>query len=293
LGETSRRRASAGRPAWPGAGTRALSRRAAPPAPRRIDLAGWEHRPLAAAWVGHATILLRINGRTILTDPVFSHRIGMGLGLATLGPLRRQAPAIEPAELPPLDLILLSHAHYDHLDRPSLARLPRRTPIVISERNGDLVRDLGFRNITELRWGERFDLPGVRITATPVRHWGARTFFDIHRGYAGYVIESARHRVLYGADTAYHELFKELGRVDLAILGIGAYDPYIAAHASPEQAWDMANHVRADHLLPMHHTTFRLSHEPMTEPLERLLSAAGRGEDRVVAKQVGDQWSIE
>src|SRR4029077_18995673 len=119
-----------------------------------------------------------------------------------------------------------------------------------------------------------------------------RTFYDRHRGFNSYLIQSSQHRVLYGGDTAYHEHFRALGKVDLAIFGIGADAPYIAAHASPEQAWKMADHVRADFVLPMHHSTFRLSYEPMDEPIERLLAAAGRDEQRVIAREVGDSWNL-
>jgi L-ascorbate metabolism protein UlaG (beta-lactamase superfamily) len=97
--------------------------------------------------------------------------------------------------------------------------------------------------------------------------------------------------VLYGGDTAYQTHFSDLRAVDLAILGIGAYDPYIAAHATPEQAWEMANHARAERILPMHHSTFRLSHEPTHEPLQRLLEKAGRDVERIVANQVGAMWA--
>src|SRR6185369_15865072 len=117
--------------------------------------------------------------------------------------------------------------------------------------------------------------------AQKVQHWGARTFYDHHRGFNAYLIEGDGKRILYGGDTAYHTGFKGIGKVDLAIFGIGAYDPYIQAHATPEQAWDMANHVRAERLLPMHHSTFRLSHEPMGEPIQRLLDAAGKDPERI------------
>ncbi len=96
--------------------------------------------------------------------------------------------------------------------------------------------------------------------------------------------------LLFGGDTAYHEGFREVGPVDLAILGIGAYDPYVQAHATPEQAWAMADHARADRVLPMHHSTFRLGLEPLAEPMERLLAAAGRHADRVVVGEIGGMW---
>ncbi len=134
---------------------------------------------------------------------------------------------------------------------------------------------------------------GLRVTAQPVIHWGARTFHDRHRGYNAYLIEGNGRRVLYGGDTAFHDGFRRLPGVDLAIMGIGAYDPYVAAHATPEQAWSMADHCRADHIIPMHHGTFQLSHEPVNEPMERMLAAAGRDTDRVVIREIGGMWASE
>jgi L-ascorbate metabolism protein UlaG (beta-lactamase superfamily) len=260
--------------------------------PPKPDLSRWHSQKLSAVWIGHATVLLRIGDLTILTDPVLTNRVGVGLGLVTAGPHRLVAPALSAAELPPIDVILVSHAHFDHLDRPTLCRLPKDTPVITAHHTLDLIRDLGFRRVAELQWGESLELAGVSITARQVRHWGARTFFDAHRGFNAYLLQSSCHRVLYGGDSAYHDHFADLGRVDLAILGIGGYDPYVAAHATPEQAWAMANHMNADHLLPMHHSTFRLSHEPVGEPMERILDAAGgRAAERIVVREVGGQWS--
>lgn len=275
-----------------------------PPVPSRVkpNLKDWERHDLAAAWIGHATVLLRVGGMTILTDPVLSNRIGVGLGLLTGGPRRLVAPALSVAELPRIDLILISHAHFDHLDRPTLARLPKRTPVITAHQTRDLVLDLGFRRVTELHWGDEVELDnGVVVGAWEVAHWGARTFYDMHRGFNAYLIEapgassgsgsSRPRRVLYGGDTAYHEGFRDIGgKVDLAVIGIGAYDPYVAAHATPEQALAMADHLRAEYILPMHHSTFKLSFEPVAEPMERMLTAAGGGADRIVCREVGGQW---
>jgi L-ascorbate metabolism protein UlaG (beta-lactamase superfamily) len=263
----------------------------APPRVRnKPDLSDWNDREFSAVWIGHATVLLKVGELTILTDPVFSNRVGVGLGLATGGPRRFIAPALSIDELPKIDLVLLSHAHFDHLDRPTLNRLPKRTPIVTAHRTRDLVADLDFRHITELRWGESQSFNGLKLTAREVNHWGARTFHDTHRGFNAYLIESRNRRIVFGGDTAYHDRFRDIGPVDLAILGIGAYDPWVAAHATPEQAWKMADHLRADFVLPMHHSTFRLSYEPMNEPIERLLGAAGRDQHRVVIREIGAQW---
>lgn len=262
-----------------------------PPAPRlRPDLAGWADHGLAAVWLGQATVLLRIGGMTVLTDPVFSSRVGVGLGLCTGGPRRLVAPPLKIRELPKIDLLLISHAHFDHLDRPTLARLPKNVPVVTASLTRDLVGDLGFRRVAELGWGESLQLGPLKVIAHEVAHWGARTFYDHHRGYNAYTIEAGPRRVLFGGDTAYQEDFKGLGSVDLAILGIGAYDPYVRAHATPEQAWAMADHARAERILPMHHSTFRLSLEPVHEPIERLLSVAGPAMDRVIAEEIGQLW---
>jgi L-ascorbate metabolism protein UlaG (beta-lactamase superfamily) len=272
-----------------------------PPAPVRPDLAGWARRSLSAVWIGHATVLLRIGGMTVLTDPVFSDRIGLGLGLMTVGPRRRFAPAIPLRALPPIDLVLVSHAHFDHLDRPTLGRLNKSIPVVTAEHNSDLVRDLGFADVRELklpaessaRAGEHCTFGRVKITARRVPHWGPRVFHDVHRGYCGFLIESDAHRVLFSGDSAGGDHFDDLSEIDLAILGIGGYDPYLAAHATPEQAWQMASRMRAKALLPIHHGTFRLSHEPAAEPLHRLLRAAGGDAGRVVIRRVGETWTAE
>jgi L-ascorbate metabolism protein UlaG (beta-lactamase superfamily) len=260
------------------------------------DLNNWAAHDLAAIWIGHATVLLRLGGMTILTDPVFCTRVGLGMGLFTLGPRRLVAPALSIRQLPKLDLILISHAHFDHLDRPSLSRLQKDVPVIAAHHTRDLVHDLGFENVTELQWGGALQLGAVTITARQVKHWGARTFYDQHRGFNAYLLEAGKRRVLYGGDTAYHEGFRDVGGigggVDLAILGIGAYDPYVAAHATPEQAWAMADHCGAAHVLPMHHSTFKLSHEPTGEPIERLLTAAGRLADRIVARAPGASWAL-
>lgn len=273
-------------------GTRLLDHLNPPSPPAlRPDLRSWQQSSLAAAWIGHATVLLRVGGRTVLTDPVFSSRVGLGLGLVTGGPQRLVSPALSIRELPSVDLIVISHAHFDHLDRPTLNRLPKKTPVVVARGTRDLVEDLGFRRVQELGWGESARIDGLEVTGWEVRHWGARTFHDEHRGCSAFVVEAAGRRVLFGGDTAYGTQFRGVGRVDLAVLGIGAYDPWVQAHATPEQAWAMAEHVRAEFVLPMHYRTFRLSYEPQNEPLERLLAAAGRDAERIVCREIGATWS--
>ena len=258
------------------------------PAPHRPDPISWSDDRLTAAWLGHATVLLNFYGTWVLTDPALEHRIGIGRGLAKLGPRRLIQPALGPGELPRLDLVLLSHAHMDHTDLGTLRRLSSETPVVVQTGNRDLVRR--FRQVEELAWGQTTEISGLRIEATQARHWGARMITDRHRGYGGYLLQKAGRTVLFAGDTAYTDALTPLGRrsrIDLAILPIGAYDPWIANHASPEQAWAMFKALGAEYVLPVHHSTFRLSREPAGEPVRRFLQAAGREHWRVVLTEIG------
>jgi L-ascorbate metabolism protein UlaG (beta-lactamase superfamily) len=262
------------------------------PAPHRPDPAAWADDRLTAAWLGHATVLLNFLGSRVLTDPALEQRVGIGRGLAKLGPRRLIAPALRPRELPPLDLLLLSHAHMDHTDLGTLGSLPRDVPVLVQPGNRDLVRR--FRNVAELAWGESIEIGGLEVESIEVRHWGARMVTDRHRGYGGFLLRKQGRAVVFAGDTAYTDSFGRLGSrgpIDLAILPIGAYDPWIANHASPEEAWRMFRSLNADYLLPIHHSTFRLSREPVDEPVRRLLAAAGEERGRVTLTEVGATWT--
>jgi len=263
------------------------------PAPQRPIPRTWSEDRLTVAWLGHATVLLNFYGSWVLTDPALERRIGLGRGLAKLGPKRLIEPALRPGELPALDLVLLSHAHMDHTDLGTLRRLPANTPVVVQTGNRDLVRRFG--GVEELAWGEETEIHGLRIESTQSRHWGARMITDTQRGYGGYLLQKEGRTVLFAGDTAYTDALTPLGRrgrIDLAILPIGAYDPWIANHASPEQAWAMFKALGAEYVLPVHHSTFRLSREPVDEPIRRFLAAAGNERWRVVATEVGATWSL-
>ena len=262
-----------------------------PAAPHRPDPQSWTDDRLTAAWLGHATVLLNFQGTWIVTDPVLQSRVGIGHGKAKIGPRRLVKPALRAGELPPLDLLLLSHAHMDHTDLGTLRSLQRDVPVVVQEGNRDLVRR--FSQVKELAWGETTAVDGVTVESVEVRHWGARMVADRHRGYGGYLISKGDRTVLFAGDTAFTDVFDRLRarvKVDLAILPIGAYDPWIANHASPEQAWQMFKDLGAEYLMPVHHSTFRLSREPVEEPMQRLLAAAGAERWRVVASEVGATW---
>ncbi|MFP5260413.1 MAG: MBL fold metallo-hydrolase [Blastocatellia bacterium] len=247
------------------------------------------------AWLGHASVLINFYGTWLLTDPALRSHIGLNFAGVTIGPRRLVEPALSIKELPRPDAVLISHAHMDHCDLGTLRRLPRQTHAVVQSANGDLVRR--FRHVTELGWGEAVEVGGARVEALEVNHWGARRLTDKHRGYGGFLITKNGRAIVFGGDTAYTRAFsrltKRLAQVDLAILPIGAYDPYIYAHASPEQAWQMSREMNATYILPMHHSTFRLSREPVKDPITRLLSAAGSERWRVCSCDVGETWALE
>jgi L-ascorbate metabolism protein UlaG (beta-lactamase superfamily) len=262
------------------------------PAPQRPQPHTWLDDRVTVAWLGHATVLVNLYGSWLLTDPALEPRIGIGRGRAKLGPRRLVEPALRPRELPRLDVILLSHAHMDHTDIGTLRHLRRDIPVVVQQGNRDLVRR--FRHVQELAWGSSTEIDGVRVESTQARHWGARMITDKHRGYGGYLIQKSGATILFAGDTAHTDVLTPLGQrtpIDLAILPIGAYDPWINNHASPEQAWTMFRRLGAKYVLPVHHSTFRLSREPLTEPLERFLTVAGPESWRVVASEVGATWS--
>lgn len=268
----------------------------------RLPLSVAEH-DAAITFVGHSSFLLQLGGRNLLIDPVFATRLIL---------LRRKrVPGVRISDLPRIDAVLLTHAHMDHLNRPSLravtSEMRRRkipAPVAIVPHNvEDLVADLGFSAVQSLRWWQSTDLgetTPLRITMTPAKHWGARLFKDTHRGYGGYVLDSpGAPRIYHSGDTAYFAGFSEIGRKlkpEIALLPIGAYfpDSYRAVHTSPEEALQAFLDLGAEAMVPMHYNTFRLGREPMDEPLPRLMRAAETAdlEDRVHPLAEGESWLV-
>lgn len=255
----------------------------------------WPDTGLHAAWIGHSTVLLKIDGYTVLTDPVFSLRAGLSVGVTTLGVKRLVAPALDILDLPKIDLILLSHAHMDHFDLPSLRRLQsRETAIITAARTTDLLRTRRWGSVTEIGWGQQHRVGPATVRGVEVNHWGARMRSDRYRGYNGYVLHIGRYSVLFAGDTADTRKLQGVGgnRLDLAIMPIGAYNPWLRFHCTPEQAWRMVNEARADRILPVHHSTFRLSREPVHEPIARLQDAAGMAQDRIALREIGEEGAL-
>jgi L-ascorbate metabolism protein UlaG (beta-lactamase superfamily) len=259
------------------------------------------HRPrlvsdgqLGVTFIGHASFFIQIGGQNVLIDPNFAR------WLFVLKRLRR--PGLRVRDLPPIDVVLVTHAHFDHLHRPSLRAIVQQTirrrgnapTVVVPDQVFDLVSDLGFENVVELKWWNNYRHRALTITHVPSRHWGARVISDSHRGYGGFVLRDSRHSVYHAGDTAYFGGFREIGQrlsPQLALLPIGAYNPpsFRNVHANPADATQAFLDLSARWMVPMHYGTFKLSHEPMDEPLQLLeeeAKAAGV-EDRVVVLEEG------
>jgi L-ascorbate metabolism protein UlaG (beta-lactamase superfamily) len=275
--------------------------RGAPVAPvERPVPASWADDAITGSCLGHSTVLMNFLGVRLLTDPVFSTRVGPGIAPLVLGPKRYLQPALRPADFAPPDVILLSHAHFDHFDVASLRKFSRYTAVVTARQTGDLVRRIGFKTVHELGWDESVTLltraGEIQVTAIEVAHWGARLLRDVHRGYNGYVLQREGASVCFAGDTAYTKAFARLRHrrqpLDLMIMPIGAYNPWIHAHCSPEQAVAMANDAGAAYFVPIHHETFKLSHEPMEEPAARLREALAREPGRLLCSSVGETFRV-
>jgi L-ascorbate metabolism protein UlaG (beta-lactamase superfamily) len=254
---------------------------------------------LGVTFIGHSSFLVQVSGRNVLIDPVFSKRLIL---------LRRQRHAgLLVKELPAIDVILLTHAHMDHLDVSSLRRVVRATKkltgkapeVVVPQGVEDLVVRLGFAKVHETEWWKRLEVRGLGVTMTPCRHWGARLFNDRHRGYGGYVVEDNGFSLYHSGDTAYFSGFAEIGRrlkPKVALLPIGAYfpDSYRAVHTSPEEAVRGFVELGAARMVPMHFGTFKLGREPMHEPVERLMTEAKRLgiEEKVTVLEEGEMMRV-
>jgi L-ascorbate metabolism protein UlaG (beta-lactamase superfamily) len=259
----------------------------------------WPNDRLTASWLGHATVLINFFGVMVLTDPVLLSRIGIPLPGTAIGPKRLTKPALEINELPRLDLILLSHAHFDHLDWRTLRRFGPETQVVTATRTRDLLWGTRLGRVHELRWGESCQVKTVQgeilVRAFRVNHWGARMRRDIYRGYNGYMLERNGCRIIFAGDTALTNDFAKLrdGRpYELAIMGIGAYDPWIRSHCNPEQAVAMANAAGAKFIMPVHHQTFELSVEPFREPIERFINALADEPERIALREIGETFVL-
>jgi len=264
---------------------RALGRPPAPPAghvlPEAEALEGLAKAGAESlTWLGHAAFLVRIGGKTILTDPYLTATAGP---LPGLGPRRWAPPGLPIRSLPPIDAVLISHDHYDHLDARTIAALPGRESIaaIVPLGLGPFFRSRGYRDIRELGWHDETALGGVMVTALPAVHFSGRTPFDRNATlWAGFGIRSGRHHLFFAGDTGHGAVFRATGErhgpFSLAMVPIGAYEPSSImrpVHCNPEEAVRLGRDIRASTIVAMHWGTVVLTDEPLLEPPGRFLAA--------------------
>jgi L-ascorbate metabolism protein UlaG (beta-lactamase superfamily) len=244
------------------------------------------HGRAAVTFIGHSTFLIRTSAATFVTDPVFTSHAGP---FGRTGPRRVRPPAIAAERIPALDLVLLSHNHYDHLQPSSLRCMARHGgPVIVTSLGlGARAASYGFRDSTELDWWESCDVPGGgRVTSVPAQHFSARTPWDRDRTlWAGFVVESGGMTIYFAGDTGYSRQFVEIRQrfpqIDLSLIPIGAYEPrwfMQPVHANPEEAVRIHLDVGSRRSIGMHFGTFQLTDEGIDDPANALsLARAAAG----------------
>lgn len=256
-------------------------------------------------WLGQACFLIRLNGKTILTDPYLSSHASPS---TLAGPKRFVPPGLKLEDIPPIDYLVLSHNHYDHLDARTIRALQGKADItvIVPLRLGGYFKKRGFGRVIEMDWWDCFEENGITIHALPSQHWSKRTAFDRNKTlWASFSFKTQKTSLYFTGDTGYAPLFKDIGRdygpFDYTLVGIGAYEPRAimkAHHTTPEEAVDIAQDVTAKTMIAMHWGTVRLTDEPLFEPPGRFLQAAANagydaentwimsiGESRTLAKE--------
>lgn len=247
----------------------------------------WSDEEISVAWIGHSTVYINFYGYRIITDPVLFAKVGIYMLGYIYGPSRLTAPALTIEEIPKPDLILLSHAHMDHTDYKTLkeftAMYPGEIDCITAYNTADVTSSLEWKSQKEMDWGQELVTEHLRIKALEVRHFGwrypwerdrSRGFMDNGRSYNAYILERNGKKILFGGDTAMTDLFKKSGEsADIAIMPVGAYNPWLRNHCTPEEALQMAKDLNAEIFIPIHCNTLKQGMEPFHEPLTRLRKA--------------------
>jgi L-ascorbate metabolism protein UlaG (beta-lactamase superfamily) len=261
-------------------------KRAGDQAPRPPQFPKIREGEICITWIGHASFLVQTHEVNVLIDPNWSKWLKVIK--------RLKQPGFEIHHLPSIDFVLVTHAHFDHLDRRTLRRVASDQPIVVPMGVGNLVHDLGFHIVHELDYWQTVELGPLKISLTPCHHWGARFLADLHRDFGGFVIAANGRTIFHCGDSAYFPGFREIGDrypIEIALLPIGAYEAPTGreVHMNPEEAVKAFVELGARTLIPMHYGTFRLGFEPMHEPPQRLLKSAQEHgiEDKVLVMTEG------
>ncbi len=249
--------------------------------------------------LGHSTILMKLNNAYWLTDPVFAERASP---FSWMGPRRFHETPIALADLPPLAAVILSHDHYDHLDRETVLALAARTPLFITPLGvGDLLIDWGVpqEKVRQLDWWQSFETDGVSLTATPAQHFSGRSLLSGNETlWASWVIRSARHNIFFSGDTGYFDGFREIGErlgpFDVTMLESGAYDPmWEGVHMLPAQTVQAHKDLGGGWLLPIHNSTFALAFHSWDAPMEALSELAAAQNVRLTTPMIGQPLQLD
>ena len=262
--------------------------RSRPGAPERVSNDGAflrdnaRHSKPTVTWVGHATLLVQMEHVSFLTDPIWSDAPSP---ISFAGPRRFVPPGVALEDLPPIDFVVVSHNHYDHLDLPTLAALAERNPetrFFVPLANGELLRENGIDNVVELGWGDSARYAGVQVHCLPAQHWSKRGLGDDRKAlWSSWAVTGPQRRFYFAGDTGYFEglarIGQALGPFELVAVPVGAYEPVEmihSSHLSQEEAAQAAVDLRAERALAIHYGTFDLSDEPLDEPPRRFRKAA-------------------
>lgn len=271
------------------------------------DPACWNNNTITIAWIGHSTVLMNIFGKIILTDPVLFEKIGIYVWGTTIGQSRYSPPALSFDEIPQPDVVLLSHAHMDHTDYKSLKALTEKyagkIDCITAYNTSDVAGDLKWKSIKEMDWNDEHTLPGFSFKALRVKHFGwrypwekdrSKGFMKDGRSFNAYLIERNGKTILFGGDTALQDYFgKDIGRkADIAIMPVGAYNPWRFNHCSPDEALKMAKTAGAGVFIPIHCCTFKQGLEPADEPIKLVKKYAVEFDMNIGIEELGGTFTL-
>ena len=268
----------------------------------------WKDDEINIAWIGHATVLINFYGTIILTDPVLYERVGVSILGMTFGPSRFTHPALTIDEIPKPDIILLSHAHMDHMDYETLFSLtdnfPNEIDCITAYNTADVIAELKWKSLQEIDWTEEAQIGSIKLKAYEVKHFGwrypwekdrSKGFMQDGRSFNAVTLEKNGKKILFGGDTAYHDLFKQLKEenIEIAIMPIGAYNPWKRNHCNPEEALIMADeHIGAKYFIPIHTKTFKQGSEPIDEPLTWLNESISKYNIKLAIDDIGKTFTL-
>jgi len=268
----------------------------------------WSDDEITLAWIGHSTMLINFFGKWILTDPVLKDRVGVYFFGTSIGPSRMTPPALTFDEIPKPDIILLSHAHMDHMDYPTLSdfanEYPSEIDVITAYLTQDVIEHLPWKSLNVMDWNDKLKLNVIDFTALAVEHFGwrfpwekdrSRGFMKEGRSYNAYLLKQNGKSILFGGDMRMHDKLEIIKgeNVDIALMPIGAYDPWLISHCTPEQALEMADNINAKYFIPMHTKTFQQGREPFNEPIDRMLAAAPNYKTKIAIDEIGQTFKLD